>query len=415
MVYKNGFIRLKKPLIKAVTLKDSISEVDIAPSSEAFVFLNLSPSNMALTKGVSVRRGEMAYDGNSPLFLSPFTGTFIQSSQTYGYLNRPFLKMKFGVTSPDDSGLPILEPALPEQRHEFLQLLNQIPGMGPLKFPEQIGQMDTLIISTLEEDPFIPINQYLLRQYRDEFEKAALFLRPLAKRSVLVVDPSLPDSVNLPGFEVIHTDGRYPRSIPSLVVRKVTGKALHKEAFHDHGIAYVGVGQLILLGKILKEHSLSFKIPVYIKTPEREIIANAGIGTPIYHLLKEIGLESYNLIIANSLFSGQSIHDLDTPVSPSLRSLILDYFAENEAFDNNCINCGECVRICPAKIQVNLLVRHLKNRQYENAESLCNLSSCLECGMCSFVCVSRIPIFQYIMLGKYEINLLKTQEELNAK
>jgi electron transport complex protein RnfC len=32
-----------------------------------------------------------------------------------------------------------------------------------------------------------------------------------------------------------------------------------------------------------------------------------------------------------------------------------------------------------------------------------DLLSCIECGLCTYVCILRIPIFQYIMLGKQEI------------
>ena len=40
-------------------------------------------------------------------------------------------------------------------------------------------------------------------------------------------------------------------------------------------------------------------------------------------------------------------------------------------------------------------------------------SRCVECGLCSYVCISRIPIFQYIMLGKYELSLIETAEAAN--
>ena len=82
--------------------------------------------------------------------------------------------------------------------------------------------------------------------------------------------------------------------------------------------------------------------------------------------------------------------------------------------DYPCINCGECVRICPADIPVNMLVRFLEARQYEAAADEYDLYSCIECGLCSFVCPSKIPIFQYIRLGKYELDRIRAQEEAEA-
>jgi len=78
--------------------------------------------------------------------------------------------------------------------------------------------------------------------------------------------------------------------------------------------------------------------------------------------------------------------------------------------DYPCINCGDCVRTCPAQIAVNMLVRFLEAGQYEQAADNYDLYSCIDCGLCSYVCVSKIPIFQYIRLAKYELDRAKTAE-----
>ena len=68
------------------------------------------------------------------------------------------------------------------------------------------------------------------------------------------------------------------------------------------------------------------------------------------------------------------------------------------------------MRICPANVPVNLLVRFLEAGQYEEAADNYDLYSCIDCGLCSYVCVSKIPIFQYIRLAKYELDRAKTAE-----
>mgnify|MGYP001811919786 CR=1 FL=1 len=57
-----------------------------------------------------------------------------------------------------------------------------------------------------------------------------------------------------------------------------------------------------------------------------------------------------------------------------------------------------------------MLVRFLEAGQYEDAADEYDLLSCVDCGLCSFVCVSRIPIYQYIKLAKYELNRAKDAE-----
>ena len=59
---------------------------------------------------------------------------------------------------------------------------------------------------------------------------------------------------------------------------------------------------------------------------------------------------------------------------------------------------------------VNMLVRFLEAGQYQEAADNYDLNSCIDCGLCSYVCVSKIPIFQYIRLAKYELNRATTAE-----
>jgi electron transport complex protein RnfC len=61
-----------------------------------------------------------------------------------------------------------------------------------------------------------------------------------------------------------------------------------------------------------------------------------------------------------------------------------------------------------------MLVRFLEAGQYQEAADSYDLYSCIECGLCSYVCVSKIPIFQYIRLAKYELERAKSAEETDV-
>ncbi len=94
--------------------------------------------------------------------------------------------------------------------------------------------------------------------------------------------------------------------------------------------------------------------------------------------------------------------------------MVLDRAAAAEVTDYPCINCGDCIRACPADIPVNLLIRYLEAGHYEEAADLYDLHCCVDCGLCSFVCPSKIPIFQYIKLAKYELERATAAEAPNA-
>jgi electron transport complex protein RnfC len=113
--------------------------------------------------------------------------------------------------------------------------------------------------------------------------------------------------------------------------------------------------------------------------------------------------------------TGTAIYSEDMPVSPDTDAImVLDRSQIVIGSGSHCINCGECVRACPAKVPVNMLVRLLENGLYEEAAEQYDLLSCIECGLCSYVCIARIPVFHYIMLGKYEFFRIQSAEESNA-
>jgi len=98
------------------------------------------------------------------------------------------------------------------------------------------------------------------------------------------------------------------------------------------------------------------------------------------------------------------------PVQPDMDTVMIqDRDIIPEVSDYPCVNCGKCLRICPANVPVNLLVRYLEADLYEEAADKYDLFSCIECGLCAYVCTAKIPLFQYIRLGKHELLKLRAE------
>jgi electron transport complex protein RnfC len=143
-------------------------------------------------------------------------------------------------------------------------------------------------------------------------------------------------------------------------------------------------------------------------------LLEARVGTPIADIFAayKIVLNDQDRIIFGGPMTGSAIYSDLWPVRPDTDAIMVqDRQDIILSSDYPCINCGECIRICPANIPINMLVRFLEARQYEDAAARYDLFSCVECGLCSFVCVSRIPIFQYIRLAKHELGLISAAEE----
>ena len=70
-----------------------------------------------------------------------------------------------------------------------------------------------------------------------------------------------------------------------------------------------------------------------------------------------------------------------------------------------------CVAVCP----VDCIHPTKDDPDFEQEEMLyIDPDTCIDCGLCSFVCASKIPIYQYIKLAKYELDRAKAAEETNV-
>ena len=63
------------------------------------------------------------------------------------------------------------------------------------------------------------------------------------------------------------------------------------------------------------------------------------------------------------------------------------------------MRCGACCKACPMHLVPSLLARYVETKRYE----LCRewgISDCMECGSCAYVCPAKIDLVQYMRLGK---------------
>lgn len=89
------------------------------------------------------------------------------------------------------------------------------------------------------------------------------------------------------------------------------------------------------------------------------------LGTPLIQLANQLGgfYQDCDTAIINGFVSGNVTVTLDAPVTPLIKSI---YFIHKGAIKpqvpEECINCGECQRICPKGLPAMLLYKTILNR-----------------------------------------------------
>jgi electron transport complex protein RnfC len=430
---KKSFFGLIKPrmIYQAIELKPP--EPEKIPTPKQATLLLSEPydpfgqkKSVQLKKGDPIKTGQKLalYEDSVAYVVSSVTGTISDVSSFFGDFGRSYTAISIDVAEDEEideqfSAL-VKDPTL-EKIKNFLAF---IPGNLPsiIFSPDQSSTpIDTIVICGVDRDLLITTNQHTVVKESKAVKRGVQILRQVTGIDNIIIasHEHLMQDAGLSGAEVRVVNPVYPASLPQLIMRDLLGRVVPAgKSCEDLGVAFISAEAVASLGKAFNEG----RIPVYkrfnlIKKDGTSALISARIGTPVRDILAtfDIVADEKDRIIFGGPMTGKSIYSEDHPIQPDTDAIMIqDHNSLALISDYPCINCSECIPICPAKIQVHMLVRFLEVGKYQEAADDYDLYSCIECGLCSFVCVSRIPILQYIKLAKYELGRISTAEETNV-
>jgi len=425
---KRSFFSLAKPKLAFPVLKQDLGDpVDIPLPAKAQVFLERS---FAGSNGLPIRPGDKFKSGQriglggegDEYVVSPVTGVVSRISSIKGYMGRNLTSVSIDVEKEDvwDDEFGAAEGMLPAERIE--RFLGSLPGQPD--FSSVVGfrpPLKTIVILGIDKDLLISTNQYVVGTRLEELIKGVGVLKQILGdcRIVLFVPAGLGLQAERTGVEVRALPPAYPDFLPKVLMLRFFGKEVPAGGrCEESGVGFLSAEAVANLGNAFAEG----RIPVHktltvIRKDQSVVNVRARIGTSVQEILRALKIETRtgDRLILGGPMTGLSVYSEETPVLAGTDALMVQDESQAARFsDTHCVNCGECVRICPAKMPVNMLVRVLENQMYDEAVRTYDLLSCVECGLCSFVCVARIPIFHYVMLGKYEHERMKSAEGSNG-
>ena len=392
-------------------------EIPLSPE----VFLSVE-STAPLSKDLPIKVGDKIKTGQKLVFyqngdgiVSSVTGT-IKELSTEIKSNSSSLTSLVINTEPDeyDKSFPELLKNAKTDAETFFYLKN-LPGSRSLSnIGSKISYCYALIVDATEKEPHTITSQYVLASGANELKEAISLLGTLLKshKTIITTFPYLKSLAAICNDDIKTIAPYYPDSLDEVIFKTLFEEKITEDS--NANIYFVGIEAVLAIARTLSQDKIQTdKLITVIDKKGTKFLIKTRIGTPVGWICKELGIstESKDLIAIGGPMRGIAIHCENTPINKDTDSI----FTQSEkdiswSSSVHCINCGDCVRACPANVPVNMLVRVLENSIYEEAVRSFDLFSCIECGMCSYVCPAHIPILQYITLGKYEYNKVGAED-----
>ena len=314
--------------------------------------------------------------------------------------------------------------------HELIDHLHHsgLAGMGGAMFPTAAklrgdwSDLHTVILNGAECEPYIACDEMLMRERPEAIVEGGLILAHAvgAQRVVIAIEDrmgAVRDKLEA-ACRKIDTDGIvrivqvltiYPEGGERQLIQTLTGREVpHNGLPQDLGVVCHNVAtaasarDAVIEGKPLIERIVTVTGPG-IAEPCNLL---ALIGTPFAHLVEAAGGYQGDItrLVLGGPMSGTAMASDDIPVTRGANCLLA--LTREEVAPTGavlpCINCGQCVNVCPAGLLPQMLYRHLEAEQYDQSAEL-DLADCIECGCCAQVCPSHIPLVDFFRHGRQEL------------
>lgn len=319
------------------------------------------------------------------------------------------------VDTPDDAFAQACEaPSLENARRFLADVPGRLP-FGALSDPER--PINTIVINGLDRDLLVATQQYVVKARFLDLARGVDLLKEITGIEDIIVAVRR-DTLQGYGHiaaRVMAVGDDYPAAHPTLVTSALLGQVVPAgQTCEDLGICFVSAEAVASLASAYDSGTIPVdKVVTLIDKSGIQRLISARLGTPVKDVLSryDITLEDRDRIIIGGPMQGSTVYSEMHPVLPDTDAIMVQ--GSNDivlSSDYPCINCGECVRICPTQVPVSMLVRYLEAGMYQEAADEYDMYACIDCGLCSAVCTAKIPIFQYIKLGKYELGRIRAEE-----
>jgi electron transport complex protein RnfC len=294
-----------------------------------------------------------------------------------------------------------------------------IVGLGGAGFPTHVKlspppekKIDTIIINGSECEPYLTTDNRVMIEEADRLVAGTQIILKViggGARALISIEDNKPEAIealkkackNIEGIDVAVCKTKYPQGAEKQLIWALTKREVPSGGLPaDAGCIVNNIDTVIAIHRaFIRGRPLMRKVV----TLTGEAIKNPGnykvrLGTKLSDLVEMAGgfkATPWKVIVGGPMM-GVAIFDINVPVVKTTSGVL--FLTENEAHipeEQNCIRCGQCVEHCPmGLIPTELNTDVLR----ENSEMFIkhNGLECIECGSCSYICPAKRRLSQAI-------------------
>ncbi len=300
-----------------------------------------------------------------------------------------------------------------------------IVGMGGAAFPTQVKltpppgkKAEFLIINGVECEPYLTSDhRVMLERGKEMLTGASILAKALGVEKTYVgIENNKSDAIehlrkvaqDFLSMEIVPLKVQYPQGGEKQLIAAVTGRQVPSGALPiDVGVVVQNVGTALAVYEAVQKNKplVERVVTVTGKSIAKPSNFLVRIGTPLSALIEAAGgmPSDTGKVIGGGPMMGRAVSNIDAPVTKGTSGILV--MSDREASrgaETNCIKCAGCVAVCPMGLEPYLLSKQSQKQMWDDAEQN-RIADCIECGSCAYTCPARLPLLDWMRLGKAEV------------
>ena len=300
-------------------------------------------------------------------------------------------------------------------------------GLGGASFPthvklnpKNLEECEVLVVNAAECEPFITTdNREMVENGQDVLDGMKLIMHWLnLKKGIIGIEANKPDAIvnmhrlieqnEIKDIEICELPSSYPKGAERVLIYETTGKTMNAGVLPAQlGVILDNVSTIGVLAEYFKTGMPIVRRRV---TVDGDAVAEpknvfVPIGTRISDIVEFCGgyKKDPRKIIMGGPMMGRATKSDESPTMKNTSAVLcLSKDMADVKEETACLNCQRCHSACPLGLMPSIFAEAYDNKDVDKLNRF-NVMQCMECGSCSYICPARRPLSLTNKLSKFMV------------